>query len=130
VLTIGPDGDLGGGSSSLPVFSFREEAESFLGLSKNDDREERRSWRVRETTAGELVSVLLAPCANVRQVALDSLPLSLGGAASMMLPLWGVARERFVAETAHGKGQEGSRRRASACVGWITSIHELPRETV
>jgi hypothetical protein len=88
VLTIDPDGDGG----SLPVFSFKEEAQTFLGLSGND--QEGRRWRSRETTAGELVSVLLAPCADVRQVMLDPLPLSLGRAT--MPPLCSVARERFV----------------------------------
>jgi hypothetical protein len=31
-------------------------------------------WRVRETTCGELVSVLYAPCREVRRVALAPLP--------------------------------------------------------
>ena len=31
-------------------------------------------WRVREITCGELVSVLYAPCRDVRRVALDPLP--------------------------------------------------------
>jgi hypothetical protein len=88
VLTLDPDGDGG----SLPIFSFEEEAQTFLGLSEND--QEGRRWRIREMTAGELVSVLLAPCAEVRQVTLDPLPLSLGRAA--MPPLCSVARERFV----------------------------------
>jgi hypothetical protein len=90
VLTIDPDGDDGG---SLPVFSFEEEAQTFLGLSENDQEEGRR-WRIRETTAGELVSVLRAPCADVRRVMLDPLPLSLG---RLMAPsLYSVARERFL----------------------------------
>ena len=89
VLTVDPEGDDGG---SLPVFSFKEEAQTFLGLSENDQEEGRR-WRIRETTAGELVSVLLAPCADVRQVMLDPLPLSLG---RLMAPLCSVARERFL----------------------------------
>ncbi len=88
VLTNDPDGDDGG---SLPVFSFEEEAQTFLGLSEND--QEGRRWRIRETTAGELVSVLLAPCADVRRVMLDPLPLSLG---RLMAPLYSVARERFL----------------------------------
>ena len=90
VLTIDPDGDDGG---SLPVFSFKEEAQTFLGLSEND--QEGRRWRIRETTAGELVSVLLAPCADVRQVMLDPLPSSL---VRLMAPLCSVARERFLEE--------------------------------
>ena len=94
VLTIDPDGDDGG---SLPVFSFQEEAETFLGLSENDHEEEERRWRSRETTAGELVSVLMAPCVEVRQVALDPLPLTLG-MGRLMVSLCSVARERFVEE--------------------------------
>jgi hypothetical protein len=93
VLTVDPDGDGGG---SLPVFSFEEEAKTFLGLSE-DGQEEGRRWRIRETTAGELVSVLLAPCAGVRQVALDPLPLTLG-MGRLMASLCSVARERFVEE--------------------------------
>jgi hypothetical protein len=87
VLTIDPDG----GGGSLPVFSFEEEAQAFLNLSEND--REGRSWRPRETTTGELVSVLLAPCAHVRQVALDPLPLPLSGLVS---PFCSVVRECFV----------------------------------
>ena len=90
VLTIDPDGDDGG---SLPVFSFKEEAQTFLGLSENDQEEEGRRWRIRETTTGELVSVLRAPCADVGQVMLDPLPLSLG---RLMAPLCSVAREWFL----------------------------------
>ena len=93
VLTIDPDGEDGG---SLPVFSFQEEAQTFLALSENDQEEERR-WRIRETTAGEVVSVLMAPCVEVRQVALDPLPLTLG-IGRLMVSLCSVARERFVEE--------------------------------
>jgi hypothetical protein len=92
VLTIGPEGDGGG---SLPVFSFEEEAKTFLSLS-GDEREGRR-LHCRETTAGELVSVLLAPCVEVRQVTLDPLPLTLG-MGRLMASLCSVARERFVEE--------------------------------
>lgn len=94
VLTIDPDGDGGG---SLPIFSFEEEAQTFLCLSK--DAQEGRRWRSRQTTAGELVSVLLGPCADVRQVTLDPLPLSLGSA---MLPYISVAREHLVEELLMG----------------------------
>jgi hypothetical protein len=89
VLTIDPDGDGG----YLPIFSFKEEAETFLRLSGDDGK---TGWWSREATSGELVSVLLAPCAEVKQVALDPLPLSLGGA--MVLPFVSVKRERFVKE--------------------------------
>ncbi len=71
---------------------IKEEAQTFLCLSENDQEEGRRG-RSRQTTAGELVSVLLAPYADVRQVTLDSLPLSVGRA---LLPLVSMSRERFV----------------------------------
>ena len=86
-LTIDPYGDGG----FLPVFSFEEEAEAFLQLLGDDGN--RTGWRSRETTAGELISVLLASCAEVKQVALDPLPLSCGGAD---LPFVSVNRYRFV----------------------------------
>jgi hypothetical protein len=98
VLTIDPDGDGG----SLPVFSFKEEAKTFLGLSEND-QEERRRWRIRETTAGELISVLLAPCADVRQVALDPLPLPL---SRMMWSFCSITRERFVEYLLRGRRRD------------------------
>jgi hypothetical protein len=63
VLTIDGNGEV------LPVFGFKEEAEMFLRLGVSGT-----GWRVRETTRGELVSVLYAPCRDVRLVALDPLP--------------------------------------------------------
>ena len=58
-----------GGETVLPVFSFREEVELFLHLqAKGAD------WWPRETTTGELVSLLLGLCAWVDKVALDPLP--------------------------------------------------------
>ena len=86
-LTIDPHGDGG----FLPVFSFKEEAQAFLELLGDDEKE--RGWRIRETTAGELISVLLALCAQVKQVALDPLPLSCGSA---VLPFISVKRIHFV----------------------------------
>jgi len=59
------------GSGVLPVFSFREEAEMFLGLGHAASD---TSWQVRETTCGELVSVLYGPCREVRHVSLDPVP--------------------------------------------------------
>jgi hypothetical protein len=61
-----------GGETVLPLFSFQEEVELFLHLqAKGAD------WWPRETTTGELVSLLLGLCARVDKVALDPLP-SLG----------------------------------------------------
>ena len=57
------------GATVLPVFSFQEDGEFFLGReSAEADR-----W-LRETSTGELVSLLLGLCAGVDKVALDPLP--------------------------------------------------------
>ncbi len=58
------------GGRALPVFSGEDEAGLFawLGGAFEDD------WRVRETSVGELISTLYAPCAHVRAVALDPSP--------------------------------------------------------
>jgi hypothetical protein len=87
-FTLDPDSDGG----LLAVFSFKEEAEAFLSLLEDDQK---RDWRSRQTTAGELVSILLGPCAGVRGVALDPLPLLLSRA---MLRFVSVNKERFVQE--------------------------------
>ena len=87
VLTIDTEGE----GEFLPVFSFEEEAETFLRLSA--DTGKKAGWWIRKAAAGELVSLLLAPCAQVKRVALDPLPLSFGRG---MFPLFCVARERFV----------------------------------
>jgi hypothetical protein len=79
--------------SFLAVFSFEEEAQTFLGLLK--DEEKQKGWSTRETAPGELVSVLMAPCADVLEVALDPLPSSLSFGRTM-LPLVSVKREAFV----------------------------------
>lgn len=66
VLTIHSDSD----GETLPIFSHEEEAEMFLWLGTLE-----AGWRARETTAGELVSLLYGLCAVVGKVALDPLPL-------------------------------------------------------
>ncbi len=58
-----------GGQAVLPVFSFQEEGELFLCLEATE-----ADWWPRETTTGELVSLLLGLCAGVDKVALDPLP--------------------------------------------------------
>ncbi len=63
VLTIGSSKEV------LPVFSFKEEAEMFLRFGVSG-----AGWRVRESTCGELTSVLSAPCRDIGHVALDPLP--------------------------------------------------------
>jgi hypothetical protein len=58
-----------GGEVVLPIFSFQEEGELFLRLEVTE-----ANWCLRETTTGELVSLLLCLCARVDKVALDPLP--------------------------------------------------------
>ena len=80
--------DLDGTGQALPVFSFEEEAEMFLWLQTTEDGRE-----VRETTPGQLVSILYGPCADVGRVMLDPLP-EIG--ASMQIGLFGMDRHDFV----------------------------------
>lgn len=72
VLTTGYEG-----GEVLPVFDFEEEARMYLkyiraGITGGD-------WRVRETSVGELVSILCGPCARVAVVAFDPPPEVCGG---------------------------------------------------
>jgi hypothetical protein len=62
---------LGGNGEALAVFGFEEEAEMFLHLRRAALGE---GWRVRQTSVGELVSVLYGPCLDARKVVLDPLP--------------------------------------------------------
>ena len=80
-----------GTSKVLPVFSFEEEAEMFLHLGGYGDSE----WRTRESSAGELVSVLCGPCKDVKGVALDPLPQMLEDGT---VGLVGVGRKSFLGQ--------------------------------
>jgi hypothetical protein len=80
--------DLDGAGQALPVFSFEEEAEMFLWLQTTEDGRE-----VRETTPGQLVSILYGPCADVGRVMLDPLP-EIG--ARLQISLLGMDRRDFV----------------------------------
>ena len=72
----------------LPVFSHEEEAELFLWFAQLG-----KGWRARESSRGELGSVLRGPCALLEGVALDPLPEMLeDGTLSL---LW-EAREHFL----------------------------------
>jgi hypothetical protein len=77
-----------GNEQALPVFSGEGEAEMFVWLrgAFEDD------WRVRETSAGDLVSILYGPCAGVGRVALDPSPEM----APETIRLVSLSRERFV----------------------------------
>lgn len=67
------------GDEALAVFGFREEADLFLRFQVTSD-----GWHIRETTAGELVSVLYGPHSDVEQILIDPLPLSICGATSII----------------------------------------------
>ena len=79
--------DLASGAEVLPVFSFREEAELFLGLGSWKD------WRIWESGAGEIISLLYGPCAGMGSVALDPLPEMV---AEKTVELVCLSREHFV----------------------------------
>jgi hypothetical protein len=72
----------------LPVFSHEEEAEMFLRL-----RGVGGDWQASESRAGELVSVLYGPCADVKEMALDPLPEMV---AERTVGLVSLDRERFI----------------------------------
>jgi hypothetical protein len=78
-----------GEAEALPVFSHEEEAEMFLRLWEV----ECDGWQARESTAGELISVLYGPCASVERVAVDPLPEML---VERTVGLVSLSRERFV----------------------------------
>jgi hypothetical protein len=123
VLTIDRDG-----KETLPVFSFREEAEMFLWLDGLEG-----GWRVKESRAGEIVSVLMGPHASAGHVALDPLPEMVAGKT---LGLVSLDREGFLRgllgereyKGAHGRrdrlavGSGGSRRVPSGRVSGIPAV--------
>lgn len=65
LFTIVPDG----GEVVLPVFGHRDEADRYLRLAFAEG-----DWEVKETRAGELVSMLFSLCAHVNRVVLDPSP--------------------------------------------------------
>lgn len=77
-----------GGGGTLAVFGHEEEAAMFVYLGGYGD-----GWRARESSAGEIVSVLCGPCSGAKSVALDPLP---GMEASGMPGLVRLRRERFL----------------------------------
>lgn len=103
VLTIESPGtaEFPDGQKALPLFSSREDAEEFLELVRKEELPHARCpvmiaggrWRIRETTRGELVSLLCGACADVGTVLLDPLPqISVG----LAIELVGLSRESFV----------------------------------
>ena len=67
VLTIclGDDGE------ALAIFSFEEKAQMYLHCHPRTSEE---GWRARQTSVGELVSMLYGPCSDTKKVVLDPLP--------------------------------------------------------
>ena len=102
VLTLDAGGEL-----VLPIFSFQEEGELFL---RHETTE--ANWWPRETTTGELASLLLGLCARVEKVALDPLP---GFGERAILGLVSTGRRRFMRylmgeDTAHPERKKPSGR--------------------
>jgi hypothetical protein len=60
-----------GDRKALAVFSFEEEAHMFLDLCLAASQDK---WRVRQTSVGELASVLYGPCSDTKKVVLDPVP--------------------------------------------------------
>jgi hypothetical protein len=93
---LAKDDDLGAGvllancdsEHALPVFSGEGEAEMFVWLGGAFED----GWQVRETSSGELVSILYGPCAGVGRVALDPPPEM----TAETIRLVSLSRERFV----------------------------------
>lgn len=81
---------LTGSEEVLPIFGHAEEAGEFLRLGKLEN-----GWRVRGTGVGELVSVLLGLCANVRRVALDPMPET-DADAGILASFVSMGRENFM----------------------------------
>lgn len=88
------------GGKTLPVFGHEEEAEMFLYLGGYAE-----DWSVRESSTGEIVSVLYGPCSDTEGVALDPLPRML---ADGMLGLVRMERRRFL-EQFLGRAKERRR---------------------
>ena len=84
------------GGKALPIFSGEDEAWVFLELGKFSD-----DWRVRETAAGELISILYCLCAGVDRVVLDPLPGSLAE-LNGLLSLRPGAFTKFASKSGYG----------------------------
>ena len=55
----------------MAIFSFEEEARMFLDFRLAASQE---GWCVRQTSVGEVVSVLCGPCSDAKKVVLDPVP--------------------------------------------------------
>ena len=84
-LTLG----LEGGKEALAVFSHQEEADMLLWWFGTVGE----GWRIRRTSAGEVVSLLYGPCCGANTVALDPSPQML---ADSFISSVALERGRFV----------------------------------
>jgi hypothetical protein len=84
-LTLG----LEGGKEALAVFSHQEEADMLLRWFGTAGE----GWHIRQTSAGEVVSLLYGPCCGANTVALDPSPQML---ADSFLSTVALERGRFV----------------------------------
>lgn len=89
------------GEETLPVFSHKEEAASFLGFGGL-----KSGWQIRETSVGELASLLLGPYACASRVALD--PPS--GADGLLSTLVSVGRKEFVDSITQGSPPDAAKK--------------------
>lgn len=94
------------GGNALPVFSSREEAESFLRSYAAGE------WEVRPTGVGELISLLSDPYRDAARVVLDPSPGAMDGT---FLGLIGVSRQVFL-DSLLGRGR-----------GWFEDTRPNPR---
>ena len=85
-LTMAHDED---GEEILPVFGYEEEAKLFLHLGGYGDD----GWRARESSSGEIVSVLCGPCSGAESVVLDPLPKMMDDETLALVRL---GRKRFL----------------------------------
>jgi hypothetical protein len=84
-LTLG----LEGGKEALAVFSHQEEADMLLRWFGRAGE----GWHIRQTSAGEVVSLLYGPCCGANTVALDPSPQML---ADGFISTVALERGRFV----------------------------------
>jgi hypothetical protein len=105
------------GGRTLPIFSFREEVEIFLDFL--DGIEDGWGWQPKQTTPGELVSLLMGPCRDVARVALDPLPVSEDGGVT--LNLGSMSREHFVRMLLLSEGEDGQ----ASVVGHASGLAEV-----
>lgn len=104
-----------GGEDLLPVFAFEEEARMFLWERALDP-----VWNVRNTSSGELVSLLCGPYASVKRVAVDPPPCP--GVGSGMLP---ADREAVLGRLVDRGGRGGQRalRRTTAAAASRAGVY-------